>query len=47
MISYRPNANMADYAGGPSRVHEREATQGSGLEKYCIVLVYSALLYSA
>ena len=37
MIWYRPNANMADYAGGPGRVHERWATQGSYLEKYCIV----------
>ena len=37
MIWYKPNANMADHAGGPGRVREREATQGSGLEKNCIV----------
>ena len=37
MIWYRPNTNMADHAGEPGRVREREATQGSGLEKNCIV----------
>ena len=29
--------HMADHAGEPGRVREREATQGSGLEKNCIV----------
>ena len=38
---------MADHAGGPGRVREREATQGSGLEKnFTFTLPYFSMLKS-